>query len=399
MSIPDPDRSVRSLARGVLVVRWVAFVWMTVLAAAGTSDFDHPLVAWVSVGVAGAWTVYLTADVRRDQRRRNLSVDLAVSCGLVLVSGVVVRTGGVVGGASFLATAYPASAILAWGVRGGPKAGTLAGTAVGLCLALSRPINGIPFGSLLRTEIQSLLTGVVLYVVAGLSVGLVSRLLRRSADELRVAMVEAIRQRERAARLAERESMARHIHDSVLQTLAMIHKRGKEIAKARRVDRKGIESMADLAATQEDMLRALILREPEDLPGEALSLRDALEEASRNVDGLKVEVSTVGALLLQAPAAQQVAAAVAQLLQNVANHAGTDRATVFAEVEDGTLVVSVRDDGTGFEYDPLVLRDRGKMGLAKSVIGRVEDLGGSVRVQSSAGAGTLVEINVPVRSD
>ncbi|MCA1833662.1 MAG: DUF5931 domain-containing protein [Actinomycetota bacterium] len=399
VSLPDPDRSTRSLARGVLVVRWVALGWMMILAAAGTRDFDHPFVAWIAVGIAGAWTVYLTADQNRDQRRRNLTADLVIACALILISGYVVPSGAVLGGSSFLATAYPVSAVLAWGVRGGPKAGSLAGAAAGLSLALSRPVNGVSFGSLLRPEIQSLATGIVLYVVSGLAVGLVSRLLQRSADELRVATLEAIRQRERVARLAERESMARHIHDSVLQTLAMIHKRAKEIAASRRVDRTGIEEVADMAADQEVALRGLILREPVEVATGARSLRDGLERAARVVNGLKVEVSTVGALFMEAQAAESIASAVAQLLQNVANHAGTDSATVFAEVDDGALSVTVRDDGAGFDYDPSFLHQQGKMGLEKSVIGRVEDIGGSVRVQSSPGAGTMVEIKVPVQRD
>jgi signal transduction histidine kinase len=84
------------------------------------------------------------------------------------------------------------------------------------------------------------------------------------------------------------------------------------------------------------------------------------------------------------------------LLQNVANHAGTERATVFAEVDEHTLGITVRDDGVGLVFDPATLRERGKAGLLKSVIGRVEDLGGTVRVKTAPGEGTLVEILVRV---
>lgn len=397
VSRPAPASS-GLVVRGVLVFRWIALAWMTVLALANSEDFAHPLVAWLAVGGSGAWTVWLSSDPARHQQRRMLVADLALAGALIVASAFVVAPGTIVGG-PFFATAYPVAAVLSWGVRGGPWAGTVAGLGLGAVLVVARPINDVSLSSLLRPEIQSLATGVVLYAVAGLVVGLVSQLLERSAEEVRMATMEALRQRERAARLAERESLARQIHDSVLQTLAMVHKRGKEIAGASRINRRGIASLADLAAEQEVALRAMIMREPEGVPEGVAALRDALEAAGREVDGLRVDVSTVGGLLMEAAAVEEVTAAVRQLLHNVANHATTDRATVFADVENGELSVSVRDDGKGFVFDPEALRQRGKAGLVKSVIGRIEDLGGTVHVESAPGSGTIVEIKVPVRRE
>lgn len=397
MSLPDPDRSTRSLTRGVLVFRWIALAWMTVLALVNSSDLERPALGWIAIGLAGAWTVWQTVDPEMEGHTPTLAADLAIGCALVLVSGYVMTPASVVGGSPFFATVYPASAALSWGVARGARDGAGAGLLLGISVALSRPINGVSFASLTTSEWQSIASGIVLYAVAGLAVGLVSGLVKESAEGTRRATLEAIRQSERAARLAERESIARHIHDSVLQALAMIHKRGRELASARRMDRAALESLALLAADQENSLRAHIMREPEEIPGDALSLRDAIEEVSRAVNGLKVEVSTVGSLLVEAQAAEEIAAAVRQLLQNVANHAGVDRATVFADVDDGRLSVTVRDDGSGFEYRPDELRNRGKAGLLKSVIGRIEGLGGRVNVRTSPGSGTLVELNLPVR--
>jgi signal transduction histidine kinase len=68
---------------------------------------------------------------------------------------------------------------------------------------------------------------------------------------------------------------------------------------------------------------------------------------------------------------------------------------VFADVEDSWVIVSVRDNGTGFVYEERDLRAAGKAGLLKSMKGRVEDLGGRMRVRTAPGAGTEVEFRVP----
>ena len=69
---------------------------------------------------------------------------------------------------------------------------------------------------------------------------------------------------------------------------------------------------------------------------------------------------------------------------------------MFAEAEDGWVTVSVRDDGRGFDYDEDRLRADGKVGMLKSMKGRVEDLGGRMRVTTAPGRGTEIEFRVPV---
>jgi signal transduction histidine kinase len=392
----DPQGPRRSLVRGVLVFRWIALVWMIAITATSSQAIRYPAVAWTAIGFAGAWTFRLTVDAGEEAGPPTLGMDLAFSIVLLLLSAVAAERGAVQNGQALFASAYPVAAVLSWGVEWGPAAGAAAGAALGLATVFVRPLDGVALDSLQRNELQTLATGIFLYMVSGMSVGLVSRLLTRSGEEVRAATATAIRERERAARLAERESMARQIHDSVLQALAMVHKRGREIASGRRFDRDGIAGLADLAADQEASLRAMIMREPFEVPTGAVSLRDELERAARATGGVHVAVSTVGSLLLERAAAEELAAAVRQLLQNVANHAGTDRATVFAEIDDGTLGITVRDDGMGFAFDTASLRERGKAGLVKSVIGRVGDLGGTVRVKTAPGEGTLVEIQVPL---
>jgi len=96
-------------------------------------------------------------------------------------------------------------------------------------------------------------------------------------------------------------------------------------------------------------------------------------------------------------AAQPVASGVVRQRLLPGEHANATRATVFAEALDGELVISIRDDGGGFDYDESRLSRDGKLGLLKSMKGRIEALGGSMRVHSAPGRGTEVEFRVPVR--
>jgi len=109
-------------------------------------------------------------------------------------------------------------------------------------------------------------------------------------------------------------------------------------------------------------------------------------------------VTSVGPAWLPAQAMQDVAAAVRQALENVVQHANASRATVFAEALDGELVISIRDDGVGFAYDEDDLRGMGKLGMSKSMRGRVEGLGGVMLVHSAPGQGTEVEFRLPVEA-
>jgi signal transduction histidine kinase len=238
--------------------------------------------------------------------------------------------------------------------------------------------------------------GTLNFAIAGGAVGLVARLLERSAGQLQAATEEIISARERAARLAERESLARQIHDSVLQALAMVHKRGRELAAGGPVPPDQVAGLAEMAAGQERALRSLILRDPEadQTPAGAASLRAALEALAAE-RALPVTVGATGALWLPARQVEELSAAVRQALDNVVEHAGASRVALFAEEDEGAVVLTVRDDGRGFTYDERRLLAEGKIGLAKSVKGRVEQLGGGMVVTSRPGAGTEIELRVP----
>ena len=390
-----PERSRRTLIRGVLVFRWVWLAWMSIVALADSGDFRRAGLAWVSIGVAGAWTAWVTVSSRRwDQA--TLWADLVVCGWLIVVSALVVFDGQIVD-RPFFATGYPLTAALSWGVRRGLRGGLAAGAALGVVLVATRPLNGVPLAGLPAREVRDLVSGILNYLVAGGAVGFVSTLLGRSADALQQATAELVRERERAARLAERESLAREIHDSVLQVLALIHKKGRELARRAEIPPAEVARLGELAERQEVELRSLILRDPELVPEGTTSLRGDLEALARTVEEVDVTVGCVGPLWVDRRVGEELAAAVRQALANVVEHAKASRATVFAEEEDGRLLVTVRDDGVGFVYDEDALRMDGKAGMLKSMKGRVEDLGGTMHVTSAAGKGTEIELSVPSR--
>jgi len=186
-------------------------------------------------------------------------------------------------------------------------------------------------------------------------------------------------ERSERIRSQERAELAAHLHDSVLQTLALIQ---RNATSPREVTR--------LARGQERELRTLLY-------GARVAsgpLSEALRSAAGEVEdsyAIKVDVVVVGDALLTDRLGALVAAC-REALVNAAKHAGVDAVSLYAEVEDGACLCFVRDRGSGF--DPAAV-DPDRQGLRGSIIGRVERHGGQVSVRSSPGAGTEVEIRMP----
>jgi signal transduction histidine kinase len=384
----------RSLVTGALLFRWVWMFWMAGLAATSTGELVRDPLAWASLAGAAVWTLWLTFS-RRRWNRVVMGIDVLLCVWLIIVSGLVVEEGAIVSGRPFFATGYPLSAPLLWGAVWGPAAGGFTAVVLAFAHLFSRPVNGVSLAELDPGQVQNVTGAMLNYLVAGVAVGLVARLLQRSAVAVRRANEETMKERELSARLAERESLGRAIHDSVLQSLALVHKRGSELARSGAISGTEVQELADLARRQEADLRSLILREPEAPPAGRASLRDALEAAVRNVTGVKVTVSTIGPIWMSRHAVEELQAAVRQALENVVQHARATKAVVFAEEEEGAVVVSVRDDGVGFIYDEQTLLRDAKVGILRSMKGRAEDLGGGMNVISAPGKGTEIEFTVP----
>jgi signal transduction histidine kinase len=391
---PEDEPGMRGLWFGILVYRWAAFAWMASLALATWDDIYRPGLAIGALAITFLWCLWFSL-TRAWEHPAARWVDLGLAVALLPVSGLVMDPGDTAGAAPFFATSYPASAALCVGAGGGVAQGLFAGMALSLGLLASRPANGLPLSELSGAEWAALVNGAFYYLAAGGAVGVVSRVLKRSAVERSAALEEAVRQRERAARLAEREALGREIHDSVLQALALVDKKGRELSARSTVSREEVRDLVDLASRQEQALRTL-LSEPSEAPAAGtVSLRTALQAAAFGVEAMPVTVTTAGAVWLPADDLEELTAAVHQALDNVVHHANATRATIFAEALEGEIVVSIRDDGSGFEYDEERLAREGKLGMLKSMKGRIEGLGGEMRVRSAPGRGTEIEFRLP----
>lgn len=196
---------------------------------------------------------------------------------------------------------------------------------------------------------------------------------------LRVARALADERAERV-RSQERAEMAAHLHDSVLQTLALIQRRADDPRE-----------VATLARRQERELRAWLAGEP--LVPEVESLAAALRAAAAEVEdlhGVAVEVVAVGDAPLDERAAATVQAAREAML-NAARFAGAERIDVYAEATPERLEVFVRDRGAGFDPGAIPADRRG---VRESIVGRMARAGGEARVRSEPGGGTEVELVV-----
>lgn len=205
------------------------------------------------------------------------------------------------------------------------------------------------------------LTGLGIFVAFGPWV-------RRLITDLSAERGERIRQEERA-------EVAAHLHDSVLQTLALIQRSDDP------------QRMAILARHQESELRDWLYGTAP-LDGADL-VSTALRRAAARVEKdfqIPVDVVTVGDHPVEDRTKALVAAAT-EAMVNAAKHAGVDRMSLFLEVEDDSLDVIVTDQGMGFEPDA-VPADR--KGISESIRSRVERVGGKVEIQSELGEGTEV---------
>jgi signal transduction histidine kinase/phage shock protein PspC (stress-responsive transcriptional regulator) len=187
---------------------------------------------------------------------------------------------------------------------------------------------------------------------------------------------------ERAARIREQEraEVAAHLHDSVLQTLALIQKRSGDP-----------HEVATLARRQERELREW-LHEGRAAP-EADTVASALRQAAAEVEelhGMPIEVVTVGDKPLDGSLEALVLAA-REAMTNAAKFSGSGQVDLYAEVRNGRVDVFVRDRGVGFDTQA-VPPDR--RGLRDSIQGRMERHRGLARVHSRPGEGTEVELQV-----
>jgi signal transduction histidine kinase len=216
-------------------------------------------------------------------------------------------------------------------------------------------------------------------VLAGLAVLIAVALIfapswRRLARSLAAERTERIRSQERA-------DVGAHLHDSVLQTLALIQRSAE--------DPKQVEA---LARRQERELRGWLGGGDSREPGDTLAV--ALDAAAAEVEavaGGSVEVVAVGDCPLDERSHAVMAAAREAMLNAAKFAAGEAPVSVYAELSDERIQVFVRDRGAGFDLTAVPHERRG---VRESIIGRMRRAGGRASVRALPGGGTEVEIAI-----
>ncbi|MFD6095952.1 MacS family sensor histidine kinase [Nocardiopsis flavescens] len=380
--------------RGISLFRAAALVYSLLLLVQHQEHLTRPWLGWTVLVAMAAWTVVATSAYARPELRTRALVcaDLGVAFACLFATAVAATpfylTQAPPLSGYWFAGAALAAAVL-WGRRGAATVAVLYGVA----------------DLTLRVVMEARITpatarGVVLLLLAGLVAAYMARVAGQAEE--RFARAVALE-----ARLREREQLARSIHDSVLQVLSLVSRRGAEAGGE-------AAELGRLAGEQEVRLRALItggLIEPADRPAGAdpAAARGAadpdapegeadLREPLRRLESVRVSLSAPATPVpLPGHAAAELLAAVGAALANVELHCppGT-RAWILVEDEEDAVTVTVRDEGPGIPPGRLEEAGRaGRLGVAQSIRGRLRDLGGTVEVFSAPGQGTEVEMRLP----
>jgi signal transduction histidine kinase len=190
-------------------------------------------------------------------------------------------------------------------------------------------------------------------------------------------------EREARVRSEERADVAAHLHDSVLQTLALIQRSAGDPA-----------TVARLARAQERDLRNWLFADADKDPDTLAAALRAVAAEVEDTHGVHVEVVCVG----DAPVTEEdrpLVLASREAMTNAAKHSGAGIVDVYAEATPAEVNVFVRDRGVGF--DPTEVADD-RQGVRGSIVGRMERHGGSASVRSTPGEGTEVRLSMPNRS-
>jgi signal transduction histidine kinase len=373
-------------------VLWVraGFVVLTAISGAGAMAYG---LLWIFVRQDRSDTARLPG--RRERQQAYGLVALGIGAGIAAstfgdsVAGWIVGPLGVAAvGAAVVWREADESQRRRWteGARSG-----ITGLSGGGRSALLRVMAGAVFvtagigvfliGNLQLGQVQFALLAVLatLVGVAVITVPWWVKLVRDLGEERRERIVEA-----------ERAEIAAHLHDSVLQTLALIQRQSDQPREVLR-----------LARGQERELRHWLYgpagygRSGAADPGLDAGLAAAITTAAAEVEdtyAIDIRPVVVGDHSLD-DGLRALVLAAREAMVNAAKHAKVSEASVYVEVEPGEVHVFVRDRGVGFDPDDI---PDDRHGLADSVHGRMARHGGTVRLRSTAGEGTEVQLRMPV---
>ncbi|MFE3517338.1 MacS family sensor histidine kinase [Streptomyces sp. NPDC059166] len=385
MSVEQP------LWRALTAYRVLTFVYAALLAGFGREKYERPWVAVAFLAFLALWTLITLPRVANAASctKRFLGLDLTVALTGILLTPLADLDAQHSDGPT-LPSIWTAGSVLAFALKGGWRWAAFASTLVAAANIVER---GEPS--------EDTFHNVLLVWVASIAIGYVVEVARASERTLARAL-------EIEAATRERERLARDIHDSVLQVLAMVQRRGTalggEAAELGRMAGEQEVALRTLVSSglvptsrlSEDSAEGAVVRvtDTDVTPDAESDLRTLLAAHA----GARTTFAEPGApVMLAAHAARELAAAVSAALDNVRVHAGPEaRAWILVEDEPDEVIVTVRDDGPGIPEGRLDQAEgEGRLGVALSIRGRLRDLGGTAELISVSGQGTEVELKVP----
>ncbi|MFC9608173.1 MacS family sensor histidine kinase [Streptomyces niveus] len=398
MSVEQP------LWRALTAYRLLTMAYAVLIYAFGRDKFERPWVAAGFFAVLVVWTVVTLPKVANavSCTKRFLGVDLTIALVGILLTPVADVQARYMDGPT-LPTIWTAGSVLAFAVKGGWRWAAFASSLVAVANLVGR-----------GTPSRDTLHNVLLVWVASIAIGYIVEVARASERTLARAL-------EIEAATRERERLARDIHDSVLQVLAMVQRRGTALGgEAAELGRMAGEQEVALRTlvssglvpttrTSEDSSLGAVVRTVDDAeyPERRAGGADDTTDEDRRWDlrtllaplaGSAVTLAEPGApVLLRPAAARELAAAVSAALDNVRKHAGDGaRSWILVEDSPDEVIVTVRDDGPGIPEGRLAQAEgEGRLGVALSIRGRLRELGGTAELISVPGQGTEVELKVP----